>query len=117
MSFGLQSPDWRLQVNSQSPTGQIIGLSSTTSVDFLIFPGPRPFFFGGSCCVISLSGSAFEPSPTSRTGCEVHFVLECFLRVALVRPDFLGAISVLEITKKYVLCMIWKNLCKNLLNK
>ena len=79
-------------MNSRGPTGQIIGRSSSLSVDFLIIAGPRPFFFAGSGGASSRSGLAFEQSGASATACELRFLFENFLEVALFRPDFLGGI-------------------------
>jgi len=83
--------------------GQIIGRSSTISVDFLIIEGPRPFFFGGSRGASSPSGLAFDPSPTSVAACNLRFLFAIFLEVALCRPDFLGAICAVIKANSYQL--------------
>ena len=79
ISFGFST-----QVNSQEEIGQIIGLSSTTFVDFLMSPGPRPFFFTGSVGVISPSDVACEPSPSSSIACDLRFLPNFLLLMLLL---------------------------------
>lgn len=63
-----------------------------TSIESTVFPGPRPFFFGGWDKAISPCGVAIAPSPVTTRWSAVRFFLLYLVDVAREVLVFRGAI-------------------------